>query len=98
MIALYDSNAIMTTVTGISRCLMGNLVVRNINDEVIKALKARAGKHGVSAEAEHRRILELVLLHPGKKSFAEVLRSMPNVGADSDFERVEDNRDTDVFS
>jgi len=76
---------------------MGNLVVRNINDEVVKALKVLAGKHGISAEAEHRKILESVLLKPKKKSFSEILRLMPNVGMDSDFERKEDKRIVDVF-
>jgi len=77
---------------------MANLVVRNIDDDVVKMLKARAGKHGISAEAEHRRILESVLLSPRKKSFSEVLRSIPNVGNDSDFERVQDDKADDVFS
>lgn len=31
---------------------MANLIVRNIDDEIVKALKARAGEHGVSAETE----------------------------------------------
>ena len=77
---------------------MANLVVRNIDDDVVKMLKARAGKHGISAEAEHRRMLESVLLSPRKKSFSEVLRSIPNVGNDSDFERVQDDKADDVFS
>ena len=34
--------------------------------------------------------LEELLLRPKGKSFAEVLASMPNVGEDEDFERVED--------
>lgn len=76
---------------------MANLVVRNIDDEVVRALKARAGKHGVSAEAEHRKILESVLVRPRKKSFAEVLISIPNVGDDQDFAREQDNRAADVF-
>ena len=76
---------------------MGNLVVRNINDEVVKALKALAGKHGISAEAEHRRILEMALLRPKKKSFTEVLSTIPNVGQDTDFERQQDQRPADVF-
>ncbi|WP_420821518.1 FitA-like ribbon-helix-helix domain-containing protein [Pseudomaricurvus alkylphenolicus] len=40
---------------------MANLVVRNINDEVVKVLKLRAAQHGISAEAEQRRILESAL-------------------------------------
>ncbi|MEL6384972.1 MAG: DNA-binding protein, partial [Cyanobacteria bacterium J06626_18] len=51
---------------------MANLIVRNIDDAIVKALKQRASRHGVSAEAEHRKILEQVLLHPPQKSFAEV--------------------------
>ncbi len=66
---------------------MANLVVRNIDNEVVNALKARAGQHGVSAEEEHRKILKSVLLHPKKRSFAETLKSIPNVGEDSDFKR-----------
>jgi plasmid stability protein len=77
---------------------MANLVVRNVDEEIVKALKARAGRHGTSAEAEHRRILAEVLLKPKKRSFAQVLASMPNVGNDADFERVEDSNDPDVLS
>ena len=77
---------------------MANLVVRNINEDVVKALKARAGMHGVSAEAEHRKILELVLMKPRKKSFAEVLLTMPDVGDDQDFARVQNERTENVFN
>jgi len=66
---------------------MANLVVRNIDDEVVKALKARAGMQGISAEAEHRKILEQALLRPKKKSFAEALKAIPGVGSDGDFDR-----------
>jgi len=68
---------------------MANLLVRNLDQGIVDALKRRAAEHGHSAEAEHRRILEQALLEPAKRSFAEVLASMPNVGRDSDFERVE---------
>lgn len=69
---------------------MANLMVRNVDDAVVEALKARAGKRGISAEAEHRRILAQALCKPKKKSFAQVLAKIPPVGKDSDFERVED--------
>ncbi len=69
---------------------MANLMVRNVDDAVVEALKARAGKRGTSAEAEHRRILAQALRKPRKKSFAQVLASIPSVGKDADFERVED--------
>ena len=76
---------------------MANLVVRNVDEEIVKALKARAGRHGTSAEAEHRRILAEALLKPKKRSFTQVLASMPNVGDDTDFERVEDTNNPDVL-
>lgn len=78
---------------------MASLIVRNIDDDIVKALKQRASRNGISAEAEHRKILEQVLRQPAKKSFAEVISSMPNVGKDSDFERVQDNTPSeDVFT
>lgn len=64
---------------------MANLVVRNVDDNIVRALKERAGRKGHSAEAEHRLILRNALLKPNKKTFATVLSSMPNVGEDSDF-------------
>ncbi len=78
---------------------MANLVVRNLDQRVVDALKQRAARHGRSAEAEHRAILEEVLLvTPQKRSFAEALASMPNVGQDEDFERLEDaDEDVHVF-
>lgn len=77
---------------------MANLIVRNLDQRVVEALKLRAARNGRSAEAEHRALLEELLLKPGRKSFAEVLSSMPNVGLEEDFERVGDGvRQEDVF-
>ncbi len=73
---------------------MASLVVRNLDPRIVEALKQRAARHGRSAEAEHRALLEAALLRPRGKSFAEALAEMPNVGQDEDFERVED-RDSD---
>lgn len=72
---------------------MPNLIVRNVDAAIVKALKARAGKRGTSAEAEHREILRQALLGPRRRTFAEVLASMPNVGRDADFARVEDDNE-----
>lgn len=36
---------------------MAQLTVRNVPDEVVRALRVRAAQHGRSAEAEHRLIL-----------------------------------------
>lgn len=67
---------------------MATLIVRNLDQHIVDELKRRAVKHGRSAEAEHRKLLESVLLRPARKSFAEVLAAMPNVGKDADFKRV----------
>ncbi len=72
--------------------IMANLIVRNVDEKIVKALKERAGKSGNSAEAEHRRILSRVLLKPSKKSFAEVLLQMPNSSNDSDFQRMHEDK------
>ena len=67
---------------------MADLLVRGVDEAIVRALKERAGMHGRSAEAEHRDILATALARPRRRSFAEALASMPNVGIDTDFERV----------
>nr|WP_254431986.1 DNA-binding protein [Azonexus fungiphilus] len=61
------------------------MVVRNIEPDVAQALKQAAAAHGRSAEAEHREILRQALFRPVRRTFKEVLASMPNVGEDEDF-------------
>lgn len=68
---------------------MPDLLVRGVDATLVQALKARAGRHGRSAEAEHREILSEALLRPPRRSLAEVLASIPDVGTDADFERVQ---------
>jgi plasmid stability protein len=63
-----------------------NLVVRNVDEDIVLSLKQTAAAHGRSAEAEHREILRSVLKRPARRSVAEVLSSMPNVGEDADFD------------
>jgi antitoxin FitA len=67
---------------------MADLLVRGVDDVLVKELKKRAGANGRSAEAEHREILATALTGLRKRSFAEVLASIPAVGRDEDFERV----------
>lgn len=67
---------------------MGQLTVRNVDDEVLQALKVQAARHGRSAEAEVRDILRRVLM-PSTMSIEDYLSNMPDVGADEDFERIE---------
>jgi len=64
---------------------MAQLIVRELEESVVRALKLRAAKKGVSAEAEHRAILREVLLRRSSRSFKEALLSMPDVGEDADF-------------
>ncbi len=70
---------------------MSQLIVRNVSEETVRALKRRAARHGRSAEAEHREILRTVLAEDaGNASFKALLGSMPDVGADDDFEAGRD--------
>ena len=70
---------------------MAQLVVRNLPEELVKALKQRAAKHDRSAEQEHREILRAALRGPRRRALAEVLAAMPNVGRDEDFSRTQDD-------
>jgi plasmid stability protein len=71
---------------------MPQLIVRQIEERVVKKLKVRAGLHGVSMEEEHRRILREALLGKAanRPSFKEFLLTIPDVGPDSIFERISD--------
>ena len=48
---------------------MATLLVRELDDELVRLLKQRANSHARSAEAEHRAILEAAL-RPEGESFA----------------------------
>jgi len=72
---------------------MADLLVRGVDEGLVRALPRRAGAHGRSAEAEHREILAAALAHPRRRSFAEILASIPDVGTDADFARVDPTRD-----
>lgn len=66
---------------------MAQLIVRNLPDDLVMVLKAQAARHHRSAEQEHREILKNALRGPRRRSVAEVLASMPDVGTDEDFAR-----------
>ncbi len=68
---------------------MPNLLVRNVSPAMIQALKARAATNGRSVEAEHREILAAALTHPTRRTLAELLAAMPDVGHDEDFARTD---------
>lgn len=66
---------------------MSQLLVRDLDEEVVDALKCAAATHGRSAEAEHREILRSHLLSmPKKCAFKEVLAEMPYFDDDALFD------------
>lgn len=76
---------------------MSSLIVRSVDDAIVQSLKERAARHGRSMEAEHRAILAEVLAKPRRRSLAQVLASMPDVGHDTDFARVQGDATKHVF-
>ena len=71
---------------------MPQLIVRRIEDRVVRKLKERADAHGISMEEEHRRILRESLLGKATKrlSLKAYLGQMPDSGSDKPFERERD--------
>ena len=65
---------------------MAQLIVRKLEDKVVRKLKERAAKYGVSMEEEHRRILRDTLLKKPKPkmSFLDFLCTAPDFGDDAD--------------
>ena len=79
---------------------MAQLIVRQIEEKVVRKLKEQAGAHGVSVEEEHRSILRESLLGKTARrhSFKAYLRRMPDIGPDELFERTRDfGRGVELF-
>ncbi len=64
---------------------MATLLVRGIDESLVQRLREQAAAHGRSAEAEHREILAQALRTTSRKTFAEVLTCIPDVGEDAGF-------------
>jgi len=76
---------------GLVEDAVAQLIVRNLEDELVRELKLRAATHGRSAEEEHRQILRRALRPDAtRSSLKELLSAMPDVGEDRDFERADD--------
>ena len=77
---------------------MAQLIVRKLDEALVRELKVRAARHGRSAEAEHREILEAALVkRPARRSLKALLLAMPPAGEDADFARIAgDVRDVDL--
>lgn len=75
------------------------LLVREVDPKLVKALKERAAANNRSAEAEHREILERALRGGTERvPLAEALMKIPAGGNESDFQRVDDDGSRDVFN
>ena len=74
---------------------MASLIVRRLDDDLVRRLKARALAHGRSAEAEHRAILEAALRTEltGRELWQKLSLGEP---ADIDFETGADQRPENV--
>ena len=71
---------------------MAQLLVRNISDALAKTLKQRAAEHGVSAEEEHRRILQEALAPASagtdeKRTLFDHIRKLGEIAPEFEFER-----------
>jgi plasmid stability protein len=71
---------------------MAQLIVRRLELDIVRRLRARAARHGRSAEAEHREILRRALGKAPDRSLGELILAMPKVGSDADFARRREKR------
>ena len=70
---------------------MAQLIVRDLDEEIVKKLRLRAAESGRSVEAEHREILrEALFARKRRKSLKNELLKMPDAGRDDDFDRLQD--------
>lgn len=74
---------------------MPSVTVRNVPDEVHRALKVRAAQHGRSAEAEMREILENAVQPEGRVKLGSLLASIGRKVnlSDEEFSIFEQSRD-----
>lgn len=74
---------------------MAMLTVRNLPDEVHRALRIRAARHGHSMEAEVREILETAVSPEGKVELGSLLADLGKQArlSDSEFAVFEQARD-----
>ena len=77
---------------------MANLTIRNVEDEIVDALKAKAKAHNRSLEAEIRQILADQVRRPWRdaelRALAEKIAAMtPNVPQTDSVELLREDRD-----
>jgi plasmid stability protein len=67
--------------------MTNNILLTNVDGIVMQALRKRAKEHNWTIEDEVMDVLVEALKRPQRRSFEEVLASMPDVGDDEDFDR-----------
>ncbi|EFO31273.1 toxin-antitoxin system, antitoxin component, ribbon-helix-helix fold protein [Roseibium sp. TrichSKD4] len=75
---------------------MANVTVRNLSDEVHRALRVRAAHHGRSTEAEIREILEAAARPPERIKLGSLLVSIAQEAgglSDAEAEKLDQSRD-----
>lgn len=82
---------------------MASITVRNVPDEVRRAIRVRAAQHGRSAEAEIREILESVVKPEGRVKLGSLLAEIGREASLTDdefaiFESVRDKAPARVVS
>lgn len=89
----------MTALKAISvRRIMAVITVRNLSDEVHRALRIRAAQHGRSTEAEVRDILEQAVRPDGRPRLGTLLAEIGREAGGIDFEIQRDRSRTDPMS
>jgi len=70
---------------------VAQLIVRDLEEDLVRRLGLRAARHGKPAEAEHREILRQALRpRAAGKTLKQRLLEMPAVGGEEDFARPRD--------
>jgi len=75
---------------------MAAISVRNLPDEVHRALRARASKHGCSTEAEVRSILEMAIFPAKRIKLGDLMTSIAKEAGgltDEEVESINNMRD-----
>jgi len=73
---------------------MASVLIRNVSEDIDRALKVAAAKHNRSKESEAKMILENTLLSPKKRSLLDALSEIPSLQIEDDFfDRGESDRE-----
>lgn len=73
---------------------MAAITVRNLSNEIHRALKARAAAHGRSTEAEVRSILEDAVAPPNRLALGSLLADVGQAAGGVDLDLTRDQTDS----